>query len=173
MKLLTDQEIARRLREAFGRYPVTDVSVEALCHNLQNPFEGYIIVDERDRILFLSDANEKFFAVPGPGAFLKPNKEINPTSHLTRVMRTGKAEVGEIAEFQGGQIRIVARFPIGRDGKVIGAGRRGRFARRTGASPCRASSSEWRKRRSMLLSRGKAGTGRARPAGWESIEPTP
>lgn len=65
MKLLTDQEISRWLREAFGRYPVTDVSVEALCHKLQNPFEGYIIVVEQDRILFLSEANEKFFAVSG------------------------------------------------------------------------------------------------------------
>jgi hypothetical protein len=65
MKLLTDQEIARWLRAAFGRYPVTGVSVEAFCHNLQNPFEGYIIADAQDRILFLSEANEKFFAVSG------------------------------------------------------------------------------------------------------------
>lgn len=65
MKLLTDQEIARWLREAFGRYTVTGVSVEALCHNHQNPFEGCIIADAQDRIFFLSEANEKFFAVSG------------------------------------------------------------------------------------------------------------
>ena len=53
MKLLTDQDIAHRLREAFGRHPVTDVPVEALCHNLQIHFEGYNSVDGQDRILFL------------------------------------------------------------------------------------------------------------------------
>ncbi len=121
MKLLSDLEIARRIREAFRAYPATDVAIEALCHNLQNPFEGYIIVDDQDRILFLSEANERFFSVPEEHAFLKPNKEINPGSRLSRVMRSGKPEVGEIAEFQGGQIRVVARFPIHRDGKVIGA----------------------------------------------------
>jgi transcriptional regulator with PAS, ATPase and Fis domain len=118
---MTDQEIARRISEAFGRYPVTDVAVEMLCHNLQNPYEGYIIVDDQDRILFLSDANEKFFGVGDGGSFLKQNKEVNPTSHLDRVMRSGKAEVGEVAEFPGRQIRIVSRFPLVRGGKVLGA----------------------------------------------------
>lgn len=121
MKLMTDQEIARRIREAFGRYPVTDVAVETLCHNLQNPYEGYIIVDDQDRILFLSEANEKFFAVGEGQPFLKPNKEVNPTSYLDRVMRTGKAEVGEVAEFPGRQLRIVSRFPLIRGEKVLGA----------------------------------------------------
>ena len=66
MELLTDQEIARRLREAFGRYSVTGVPVEALCHNPQNPFEGYIIVDEQDRILFLSDPRRTRSSSPAP-----------------------------------------------------------------------------------------------------------
>ncbi|MGE5283890.1 MAG: hypothetical protein ACM3OG_02860 [Actinomycetota bacterium] len=53
MKLLTGHEIVHRLLEAFGRHPVTDVPAEALCHNLQIPFEGYSSVDEQDRILIL------------------------------------------------------------------------------------------------------------------------
>ncbi|MBI5418563.1 MAG: sigma 54-interacting transcriptional regulator [Deltaproteobacteria bacterium] len=118
---MTDQEIARRIREAFRSYPATDVAIEAICYNIQNPYEGYIIVDDQDRIVFLSEANEKFFSVSGEQAFLKPDKEVSPTSQLERVMRTGKAEVGEIAEYRGGQIRIVARFPVRRNDKVIGA----------------------------------------------------
>lgn len=121
MRLLTDQEIADRIRDAFGQYPVSDVAIEAICHNLQNAYEGYIIVDDRNRLLFLSEANERFFSVAGSRPFLRPNSEINPTSRLGQVIRTGKSEVGDVAEFPGGHIRIVSRFPIVRDEKVIGA----------------------------------------------------
>ena len=121
MRLLTEQEIADRIRDAFGQYPVSDVALEAICHNLQNAYEGYIIVDDRNRLLFLSEANERFFSVAGSRPFLRPNSEINPTSRLDQVIRTGKSEVGDVAEFPGGHIRIVSRFPIVRDGKVIGA----------------------------------------------------
>ena len=121
MKLLTDQEIAHYFRETFKHYPITDVAIEAICHNLQNPFEGYIIVDDQDRILFLSEANEKFFSVQGTSGFLKPTKEINPASRLDQVMRNAKAEIGEIVEFPGGKLRVISRFPITRDGRIVGA----------------------------------------------------
>ncbi|MDD5761820.1 MAG: sigma 54-interacting transcriptional regulator [bacterium] len=121
MKLLNDSEIVHRIREVFRAYPITDIAVEALCHTLQSPYEGYVIVDDQERIVFLSEANEKFFSVPSNHGFLKSYRELNPTSNLMRVMQTGKAEAGEVAEFQGGRIRIVARFPIVREGKTIGA----------------------------------------------------
>ncbi len=119
---LTSGEIVSYVRKIFGKYPVTDVAMEAIRLLMQSKYEGMIVVDRDCRTVFLSKANEKFFNVSYEDAIFRPFSEISPNTRLNVVVRTGKPEVGDVHVYDGGEMRIVARIPIfGEDGEVKGA----------------------------------------------------
>jgi len=108
------------LREVFGPYDLTEETEEALRTLLDNRYEGLIVVDRDGHVVYMNRENERFLGLPRGGAKGRPITELIPTSRLQVVCQTGRAEVGHLQEIQG-KTKVVARIPIQKDGRVIGA----------------------------------------------------
>lgn len=87
---------------------------------LDNPYESLILVDDKGIVQFMSSSNEGVYAVTVKEAIGKPIGEVSPNTHLPRILETGKAEIGRSMVLQH-KNRIIARIPLVKDGKVIGA----------------------------------------------------
>lgn len=108
------------LEEAFGPYGITEETEEALRILLDNRYEGLIVVDREGRVVYMNRENERFLGLSRGGAKGRPVNELLPSSRLQVVCQTGRAEVGHLQEIQG-KTKVVARIPIRKDGRVIGA----------------------------------------------------
>ncbi len=113
-------ELLRVLREAFGPYEPTEPVVEALRMLLDNRYEGLIVVDAEGRVVYMNRENERFLGLERGGARGRHITELIPSSRLHVVCQTGRAEVGHLQEIQG-KTKVVARIPIRRHGRIIGA----------------------------------------------------
>jgi PAS domain S-box-containing protein len=87
---------------------------------LDSPYEGLIIVDCNGIIRYFSKSSEEVFGIRQEEAIGKHVKEVVKFSKLHIVAKTGKAQFGDVVKV-GGFERVVARFPLIKDGKVIGA----------------------------------------------------
>lgn len=87
---------------------------------LDSPYEGLIIVDRNGIIRYFSKSSEEVFGIRQEEAIGKHVKEVVKFSKLHIVAKTGKAQFGDVVKV-GGFERVVARFPLIKDGKVIGA----------------------------------------------------
>jgi transcriptional regulator with PAS, ATPase and Fis domain len=97
-----------------------DFAFDVIEHLLSDPFDGMVIIDAKERLVFASPIHEKFFGLKeGEGAGRKVSEVIENT-RLDHVVRTGVAEVGQIQRMKGGE-RIVSRHPIRHADKVVGA----------------------------------------------------
>lgn len=97
-----------------------DFAFDVIEHLLSDPFDGMVVIDAKERLVFTSPIHEKFFGLKeGEGAGRKVTEVIENT-RLDHVVRTGVAEVGQIQRMRGGE-RIVSRHPIRHAGKVVGA----------------------------------------------------
>ena len=108
------------LEDVFGPYDVTEEVVEAVRMLLDNRYEGLIVVDGEGRVVFMNRENEKFLGLARGGAKERPVVDLIPSSRLHVVCKSGQAEVGQIQEIQGTP-KVVARIPIKKDSRVIGA----------------------------------------------------
>jgi transcriptional regulator with PAS, ATPase and Fis domain len=99
---------------------LNDISRDLLEALLDNPYESLILVDGDGIIRFMSQANDGVYPVPSEDAIGKHIQEISPKTRLTRVLKTGKAEIGRSMILQR-KSRIISRIPIAKDGKIIGA----------------------------------------------------
>ena len=118
---MTDFDRVRAvLEEAFGPYGITEETEEALRTLLDNRYEGLIVVDRQGRVVYMNRENERFLGLPRGGAKGRPIQELVPSSRLHVVSKTGRAEVADLQEIQG-KTKVVARIPIRKDGRVIGA----------------------------------------------------
>ena len=93
---------------------------ELIRLTIDNPYEGLTIVDANGIIRCFSRSNEKVFNVSREDAVGKHVTEVIPNTRLHIVARTGKAEIGD-PMLIGDEKKIVGRFPIKKNGKVIGA----------------------------------------------------
>jgi len=94
-----------------------DELIQAL---LDSPYEGLLVVDRRGIIRYFSKSSEEVFGIRQEEAMGKHVTEIVKVSRLHIVAKTGKAEFGDVVKV-GDFERVVARFPLVKDGKVIGA----------------------------------------------------
>ncbi|MCP4023593.1 MAG: PAS domain S-box protein, partial [Desulfobacteraceae bacterium] len=74
---------------------------DLLSAALNNPYEHIIIVDTKGMVRFISRAFEKYAAISAERALGKYIKNVIPESELPRVLKSGKAEIGEIIHIQG------------------------------------------------------------------------
>jgi transcriptional regulator with PAS, ATPase and Fis domain len=115
----------RRLAELIKEGRLSDkkpaLDQETLIAILDNVYKGIACVDIEGRITFLSRSNEKFYNLEPGEAIGKHITEVIKNSRLHIVAKTGKPEIGHVIKVKDGQYRVVERFPIKRDGKVIGA----------------------------------------------------
>lgn len=93
---------------------------ELLLALLDNPYECLILMDAEGIIRFMSSSNEKIYPVPASEAVGRHISEVSPDTRMPRILETGKAEIGRSMILDNKQ-RIIARIPLVRDGRTIGA----------------------------------------------------
>jgi transcriptional regulator with PAS, ATPase and Fis domain len=99
---------------------IDNIPREMLFQLLDNPLESLIVVDEKGLVLFMSKAYEQISSMSVSEAIGKHVTEVSPTTKVHKVLESGKAEIGE-PFFIKGKLRIVARIPIKKNNKIIGA----------------------------------------------------
>ncbi len=97
-----------------------DFAYDIIHHLLTDPFDAMTVVDDQARIAYISPIHEKFFGLEHGEANGRPVREIIENTRLDEVVKSGRAEVGEIQRMQGSE-RVVTRVPVTRGGKVVGA----------------------------------------------------
>jgi transcriptional regulator with PAS, ATPase and Fis domain len=94
---------------------------ENLLHALlDNPYESLILVDAEGIVRFMSSSNDGVYPVSTKDAVGKPIGEVSPKSRLTRILETGKAEIGRSMILKS-KNRIIARIPLVYNGRIVGA----------------------------------------------------
>ncbi len=105
----------------MSEFPSQNIPPELLEALLDNPHESQIVVDAKGIVRYISGSDEAFYQVSRKMAIGRHILELNPDSELTRVLETGRAEIGQLFRL-GGKDRIIARIPLrDRNGNVVGA----------------------------------------------------
>ncbi|MGC8602699.1 MAG: sigma-54 interaction domain-containing protein, partial [Desulfomonilaceae bacterium] len=111
----------RGLRGYMLNFPYQNIPPEILEALLDNPHESQIVVDAQGIVRYISGSDETFYRVSRKKAIGRHILELNPESELTRVLQTGRAEIGQLFRL-GGKDRIIARIPLrDRNGNIVGA----------------------------------------------------
>lgn len=82
--------------------------------------DGYIAVNNEGYIIMLNSAMAELVGVPMDKAIGRHITEVVEESELHLIPRTGKQQYGEIVRICGRET-VVMRYPIRKDGKIIGA----------------------------------------------------
>ena len=93
---------------------------DILFQVLDNPYESMIIIDQEGRILFMSKSYEDFIPIPHEDVVGKHLTDVIPKGKLHEVVKSGKAKIGATFTVDG-QPRVIARIPLKKGGKIIGA----------------------------------------------------
>ncbi len=97
-----------------------DIPQELLEALLENPYESLILVDAEGIVRYMSSSNEGVYPMAVKDAVGKHISEVSPQTRLPRTLETGKAEIGRSMVLKS-KNRVIARIPLVRDGRVIGA----------------------------------------------------
>ncbi len=97
-----------------------DFAFDILSQVLTDPYDAMVVIDDKERISFVSPVHEKFFGLSEGEAVGKHIREMIPNSRLPEVIRSGVAEVGQLLRLKDGD-RVVSRHPVRRDGRIVGA----------------------------------------------------
>ncbi|ESR23800.1 sigma-54 interaction domain-containing protein [Lutibaculum baratangense] len=97
-----------------------DFAYDIIEHMVTNPFEAMTVVDAEGRIVYVSPVHERFFGISLGEARGKPVRQVIENTRLDKVVKSGRAEIGDIQRMNG-EGRVVSRVPIRRDGEVVGA----------------------------------------------------
>jgi transcriptional regulator with PAS, ATPase and Fis domain len=97
-----------------------DFAYDIIHHLLTDPFDAMTVVDDQARITYISPIHERFFGLEHGEANGRPVREIIENTRLDEVVKTGRAEVGEIQRMRGSE-RVVTRVPVTRGGALVGA----------------------------------------------------
>lgn len=87
---------------------------------MENPFEGFIIIDERGAIIYINSFYLNLLNLTQNRVMGRKIWEIIPKSKLYDTVIQGYSHWGEKMNINGRQV-FVARFPIKREGRIIGA----------------------------------------------------
>lgn len=98
-----------------------DFAADILRFFVTNPYEAVTVVDKDAVIRYMSPVHERFFGVPLGDAIGRQANEVIENSRLDMVLRTGKAEIGDVQKMRG-TTRVVSRSPIfNPSGSIVGA----------------------------------------------------
>ena len=112
--LLQAVEVARLRREEKRR-------AYRLKAILDSVYDGIIAVDAAGRLEILNPAAERMLNVKASQSIGKQAKQIIPNSQLHEILRTGKAEIGELQDLGGGVQIVTNRVPIKDETEIMGA----------------------------------------------------
>ncbi|RJG03469.1 sigma-54 interaction domain-containing protein [Noviherbaspirillum sedimenti] len=98
-----------------------DFAADILRHLITNPFAAMVVVDAAGIVRYLSPVHERFFGIKHASAIGRHVTEVIENSRLHEVVKSGKAEVGQL-QVMNGTVRIVNRTPIfDRRNRPVGA----------------------------------------------------
>ncbi len=97
-----------------------EIPGDLLMALLDNPYESLILIDAEGIIRFMSSANEGIYPIPVKDAIGRHITEVSEDTRMPRILQTRKAEIGRSMVLKN-QHRVVARIPLVRDGRVVGA----------------------------------------------------
>ena len=104
----------------FEFISAVDFAYDIVRHLVSDPFDAMTVVDSEARITFISPIHESFFGMEHGEAIGRPVNRVIENTALDRVVKSGKAEVGQLQRMRGSE-RVVSRVPILRGGRVVGA----------------------------------------------------
>ncbi len=104
----------------FDFIGAVDFAYDIIHHMIRDPFDAMTVVDAEARVAFISPVHESFLGLERGEAIGMPVRNVIENTRLDRVVRTGKAEVGQLQRMRGAE-RIVSRVPIQRDARTLGA----------------------------------------------------
>ncbi len=81
---------------------------------------GLVIVDRESRIVFWNREYSRFYDIDHEQAIGRPVREVISTSKLPVVLESGEPIIGDIF-YVGGKALVCNRFPIIKNGEIIGA----------------------------------------------------
>lgn len=113
-------EIENLIENTIYPYPVTQLIKEAIKVFLKGVFESLIIINKNGAIEYMDGYAEKFFSKERGGAKGLHITNLMPESRLHIVAGSGIKETAKIQKVKG-EDKIVTRYPIKKDGDIIGA----------------------------------------------------
>ena len=108
------------IKEGLGNYPLTPIIAETIKFMLNNRYDSLVIVNENGEIEFMDRPTEKFFELSRGEAKGKKILDIIPFSEFPEVLSTGIPHIGKVLRTKD-RHTLISRFPLFRNGKVIGA----------------------------------------------------
>jgi len=97
-----------------------DFGADIIRHFITNPYEAITVVDEHAKIRYISPVHERFFGVSRGEVIGRDVDEVIENTRLGAVLRTGKAEIGQVQRMRGTS-RVVNRTPIqDPSGRIVG-----------------------------------------------------
>lgn len=93
-------------------------NIDILNTIMNSADERVVIIDKNGVITMMSNSYKEFIGCDDPEG--KYVRKVIENTKLHNILETGKVEVGDIQEIKGKQM-ISMRFPIKKDGQVIGA----------------------------------------------------
>ena len=99
---------------------MTEKNLEALEILIDSTYEGIIIVDEKGYITKFNKTYQEFLNLDPDKVIGKHVTDVIENTRMHIVVKTGKIERGHVQRIQGHDM-IASRFPIRKDGKIIGA----------------------------------------------------
>lgn len=97
-----------------------DFAWPLLEHMLASPYSAVTVVDRQGILRFLSPVHARFFGLAPGSGIGRPAEEVIENTRLHEVAREGRPQIGQLQRMQG-EVRVVNRFPIREDGRVVGA----------------------------------------------------
>ncbi|MDI6893645.1 MAG: sigma 54-interacting transcriptional regulator [Bacillota bacterium] len=111
---LTDYEAVARELETTRRLQETLETV------LETAYDGIAVVDEEGVLTMVNQAMADFLGVRREDVLGKHCSQVLEGTHLPEVLRRGVGEYARVENIRGRRY-VVSRFPIARDGRVVGA----------------------------------------------------
>ena len=112
--LLQAVEVARLRREEKRRaYRLQTI--------LDSVYDGIIAVDAEGKLEIVNPAAQRMLNIKAGQAIGRNAKQVIPNSHLNEVLKTGKAEIGELQDLGGGLQIVTNRVPIKDETEIMGA----------------------------------------------------
>jgi transcriptional regulator with PAS, ATPase and Fis domain len=97
-----------------------DFAYAILEHLVSSPYEAMTVVDAAGCVRYISPVHARFFGLAPNEAIGRPVTEVIENTRLHEVVRTGKAEIGQVQNMRG-VARVVSRIPIVSGSRTLGA----------------------------------------------------
>lgn len=120
MMLNNKIEFENVVQDTISPYPLTPLIMEMINFILKGVCESLILVDKNGEVEYMDKFTENFFNLKRGEAKGLHITELMPDTRLHVAAKTGVKEIGKIQKVRGEE-KIVTRFPIKKNGDIIGA----------------------------------------------------